>query len=482
MARKLRRYKFSGLPRLTRQQVGVVNTLLCHLPQTPFEAGFKDRLRQTLEPLVRADVDVWFDGVVAVEPGDLQRTMSEPTCAAIIGLPPRADRVILEIDLGIAQQSIDRMLGGAAEDTDGQRPLSEIEEGVFSYILLKVIKLVHESFGGERQLGLKLEGMVGSHEALAERIQVQTRWVALNFKLFFDLKVGYFRIYLPADLVMSDMPATVPASGPAADRYWRRAGERVGLLHTLRTALTVEVGRLSLALADVEALEADDIVLIEATEVRLQDGSAQGRVDCRVGDGGHGIISGNVVVGESGKYEIAIEQITPVGEPRARAFLFRDDPEGAEMKSEYARRLSLGRPADAERAARQMRNAVVDRVRAGGTQPLASARADEPAGSEHSDAYDEENPDEENAEGYGDAPSPESAGLLEDITVALVVELGRVMVSAADVMGLRPGQVIELSRKPGDAVDLVVDGKRIGKGELVEIDGELGVRILSLAK
>jgi len=66
--------------------------------------------------------------------------------------------------------------------------------------------------------------------------------------------------------------------------------------------------------------------------------------------------------------------------------------------------------------------------------------------------------------------------------VAMVVELGRVMVSAADVMGLRPGQVIELSRQPGEPVDLVVDGKRIGKGELVEIDGELGVRLLSLAR
>ncbi|HEY4222587.1 MAG TPA: FliM/FliN family flagellar motor switch protein, partial [Myxococcota bacterium] len=87
----------------------------------------------------------------------------------------------------------------------------------------------------------------------------------------------------------------------------------------------------------------------------------------------------------------------------------------------------------------------------------------------------------EHSEGE-DGPSPEAAGLLEDITVAMVVELGRVMVSAADVVQLRAGQVIELARAPGEPVDLVVDGKRVGKGELVEIDGELGVRILSLVK
>lgn len=82
---------------------------------------------------------------------------------------------------------------------------------------------------------------------------------------------------------------------------------------------------------------------------------------------------------------------------------------------------------------------------------------------------------------YPEEPLPESVGMLSDVAVPLVVELGRVSVSAADVMALRPGQVIELNRSPNEAVDLVVDGKRLGRGELVEIDGELGVRILELA-
>ena len=77
---------------------------------------------------------------------------------------------------------------------------------------------------------------------------------------------------------------------------------------------------------------------------------------------------------------------------------------------------------------------------------------------------------------------PEAAAMLADVSVPMVVEMGRVKVSASDIVGLRPGQVIELSRSPGDAVDLVVDGRRIGRGELVDIEGELGVRILDLAR
>ena len=72
--------------------------------------------------------------------------------------------------------------------------------------------------------------------------------------------------------------------------------------------------------------------------------------------------------------------------------------------------------------------------------------------------------------------------MLDDVTVSMVVELGRVNVSATDILGLRAGQIIELVRSPKDPVDLVVDGKRVGQGELVEIEGELGVRILSLVK
>ncbi len=76
----------------------------------------------------------------------------------------------------------------------------------------------------------------------------------------------------------------------------------------------------------------------------------------------------------------------------------------------------------------------------------------------------------------------EGQGLLQSIQVPLVVELGRVSLPVMSVGDLKSGQIIELSRLPGDAVDLVVGGKSVGRGELVEIEGEIGVRIISLVK
>jgi flagellar motor switch/type III secretory pathway protein FliN len=72
--------------------------------------------------------------------------------------------------------------------------------------------------------------------------------------------------------------------------------------------------------------------------------------------------------------------------------------------------------------------------------------------------------------------------LLANIKAPLVVELGRVNLNVMSVGDLKTNSIIELARAPGDPVDLVIGGKSIGKGELVEVEGELGVRIISLIK
>jgi flagellar motor switch protein FliM len=64
----------------------------------------------------------------------------------------------------------------------------------------------------------------------------------------------------------------------------------------------------------------------------------------------------------------------------------------------------------------------------------------------------------------------------------VVVELGRIKTTAGDVVALRPGQILELRRAPNDPVDITVNGRLVAKGELVEVEGELGVRLLSLVR
>ncbi|MBX5482236.1 MAG: FliM/FliN family flagellar motor switch protein, partial [Myxococcaceae bacterium] len=75
----------------------------------------------------------------------------------------------------------------------------------------------------------------------------------------------------------------------------------------------------------------------------------------------------------------------------------------------------------------------------------------------------------------------EGGELLNDIPLQIAVELARVPVTAEQVVSLRVGQVIDLNRIPGEPVELSVNGKIVARGELVEVEGHLGVRILSMA-
>ena len=72
--------------------------------------------------------------------------------------------------------------------------------------------------------------------------------------------------------------------------------------------------------------------------------------------------------------------------------------------------------------------------------------------------------------------------LSPDIPVPVVVVIGRKSLTVKDLLAFQNGHIVDFERAPTEAVDLVAAGQVIAKGELVEVDGKLGVRILKLLK
>jgi flagellar motor switch/type III secretory pathway protein FliN len=71
---------------------------------------------------------------------------------------------------------------------------------------------------------------------------------------------------------------------------------------------------------------------------------------------------------------------------------------------------------------------------------------------------------------------------LEEAPVVVRVELGTVEMKAREWAQLAPGDVIALGRRVGDPAVLRVGGVELARGELVQVDGEYGVRILGRGK
>lgn len=83
-------------------------------------------------------------------------------------------------------------------------------------------------------------------------------------------------------------------------------------------------------------------------------------------------------------------------------------------------------------------------------------------------------------EGTSEAP-PRLEGLdeaeIDQLPVKLVFELGRTEMPLGEVRRIAAGSVIPLSRALDEAVDIVANGRRIGRGSIVRIGDAVGVRV-----
>jgi flagellar motor switch protein FliN/FliY len=66
---------------------------------------------------------------------------------------------------------------------------------------------------------------------------------------------------------------------------------------------------------------------------------------------------------------------------------------------------------------------------------------------------------------------------LYDVPVELAVEIGRTHMTIREALALGPGSLVTLNRLAGEPVDLLVNGKRIARGEVVVLDEEFGLRV-----
>jgi flagellar motor switch protein FliN len=71
--------------------------------------------------------------------------------------------------------------------------------------------------------------------------------------------------------------------------------------------------------------------------------------------------------------------------------------------------------------------------------------------------------------------------LLGGVQVGVSVMVGQVQASLAALMELKSGTVLPLDRQVDSPLDLVVNGHVVGRGELVVVGDQFGVRVTEIA-
>lgn len=77
----------------------------------------------------------------------------------------------------------------------------------------------------------------------------------------------------------------------------------------------------------------------------------------------------------------------------------------------------------------------------------------------------------------GAAGQEMNLNLILDVAVTLALEVGRAKMSVRDLLQLAPGAIVELDRLAGEPLDVLVNGVRIARGEVVVVDDKFGIRL-----
>jgi flagellar motor switch protein FliN/FliY len=76
--------------------------------------------------------------------------------------------------------------------------------------------------------------------------------------------------------------------------------------------------------------------------------------------------------------------------------------------------------------------------------------------------------------------TPANLEILMNVPVNLTVELGSCRLPMRDVLQFEIGSVVELEKPSDQTVDLLVNDKRVAKGEVVVVENRFGIRITEL--
>jgi type III secretion system YscQ/HrcQ family protein len=347
-------------------------------------------------------------------------------------LEPAAVPVTVEIDASFSAAIIDRLLGGEGSMPESLRALSPIERAVLEFLFLRLTRELNQEVG---EPVFRLTGLTGTAPEWLQPAQRQSentelsRGLVVAFGIHIAATQGFVRLFLPVETLDAIkgtrklLKRDDAVSGPSErlKRYARIAPE---------VSLVLVVGQTELTFSELRQLECGDVIIVGRPFVRLQDGGLAGKARLRLGEGEGVIVNGRLSA------------------PHLR------DNETVDAGKESG---STGATNSIHLVVEAMTGSAVDMTEKTAEQIKIV----------------EEAPDEE-AVGEG-------AAVLENLLLNVQVELATRRFRIDELSQLRAGQLVDLGCQATDPVNLLVDGRRIARGELVDIEGRLGVRVTEIA-
>ncbi|MDI3298185.1 MAG: flagellar motor switch protein FliM [Bacillota bacterium] len=190
--------------------------------------------------------------------------IAEPAIIGIVGAEEWQGEAVMSLDPQVAFALIDRLLGGAGEESYRLRTITEIEQALLQRLFRDLVQSWQEAWESVTPLHASLVSLE-SNPLLAQVAPPGDMAVRLLVSLRLGKLEGFLRIGLPYTTIAPLMPALT------AERWLTREGEGVlhrqqemrSVLRRVPVQVTAVLGHARLKLRDFCQLEVGDVIVLD---------------------------------------------------------------------------------------------------------------------------------------------------------------------------------------------------------------------------
>ena len=422
-----------SLPQITNQEAGF-SYALENLPENLTEKSAEVISRLFARYTFREPEKVSCS-IISVSEVELNeaaaRISKSPQIFFTLGCQPENASAVISINSEFASAVIDLILGGRGEEFAASRSLSPIENAITEFLAVSILGEIND------YLGEPLLCLQNISEEAEHSFENGERGGEFVFIIEMEKSSGILTAFAPRDFLnnldKSQNPLLARSSAKKKLDDFERIAEKLDL--------RLRVGTTFLDADTVLFLEPDDIILIEQPEISPEKGLLSDNLQICVGNGKNFRLSGTAENREAdGELTFEIKEI--VSEKSRGKFT--------------PIKLMIN---EQESVSAEENNIETEDTKIEAEEPEEAAKGEQEEAEEASDE--------------------QIAASLENVQLALRVEIAGSKISLRELQNMRPGQIIALGCRPTDPVRIITDNNEepIAKGELIDIEGQLGVRL-----
>lgn len=273
------------LSKVSKKHLQLAEALLEFLPATGARENFHLAIRKALHKYL-SDVGYYLSAIDEIPFKDFFSGLPGTCSVAVLSLEPFKQKAFVEIDPFLSHVVIEKLLGGKGEDVGDLHPLTETEQGVVEFLLLKLLSQIHKLCAEQARLHFRLERMILEPAHLREFAGDENPLVCLKVHVSLLKRSGFINIYLPHPWVLEGFLKDFPRDKKSYE--YAEMKDRLVNFGDQPCELWGALGQTHIPASDLDSLEEGDVVLLDQTGLSHKKGNWNGNVELCVGKGDSG--------------------------------------------------------------------------------------------------------------------------------------------------------------------------------------------------